>query len=62
MERIEERISGLVGKTITVTQSEQQRKQEKEEINRDSGTYETTTKDLTFMSLKSQEKKKRGKS
>lgn len=61
MERTEERISGLVGRTITVTQSEQQRKREKEEINRDSGTYETTTKDLTFMSLKFQEKKKRGK-
>lgn len=59
MERTEERISGLVGRTITVTQSEQQRKREKEEINRDSGTYETTTKDLTFMSLKFQEKKKK---
>lgn len=34
MERTEERISGLVGKTITVTQSEQQRKRERRNTQR----------------------------
>ena len=59
MEGAEEGISELKDRTIKMTQSEQQRQNRfKKKHNRASGICGTITKDLTFMSLNSQEERR----
>lgn len=54
-----EEIGELEDKAIEITQSEQQRGSRQKKMNRDSGTCDTTVKDVTFIS--SEFKKKRRK-
>ena len=49
MEGTEERTNELEYRKVEITQYEQKRENRLKKMNRSSGTYETITKDLTFM-------------